>query len=53
MRLGSKNGHGSGMIKFSERVLLPSERSANVTDRPVTGSKAVKGGALLALSDQI
>src|SRR6516162_10054794 len=50
------NGHGSGMIRLVENPSPPkgSEfRSGNSTETPVTGSTAVKGGALPALSDQV
>src|ERR1700757_193020 len=55
-RLLSRNGHGSGMIRFVWNSSPPNGgefRSGNVTDTPVTGSTAVKGGALPALSDQV
>jgi len=51
-----RNGHGSGMIRLVENSWPPNGgefRSGNVTDTPVTGSTAVKGGALPALSDQV
>src|SRR3954470_6387226 len=50
------NGHGSGMIKLVGNSSPPNGgefRSGNVTDTPVTGSTAVKGGALPALSAQV
>src|SRR5207248_7710674 len=52
-RLRSRNGHGSGMIKFFLKSSLFTSRSGNVTDTPVTGSTAVSGGALPALSDHV
>ena len=52
-RLRSKNGHGSGMIKLLFRSSSSTPRSGKVTDTPVTGSTAVNGGALPALSDQV
>src|ERR1700746_2892034 len=55
-RLLSRNGHGSGMIRLVWKSSPPNGgefRSGNVTDTPVTGSTAVKGGALPALSDQV
>src|SRR6267154_6553889 len=52
-RLRLRNGHGSGMIKFFLKSSLVTSRSGNVTDTPVTGSTAVKGGALPTLSDQV
>src|SRR2546425_6842284 len=52
-RLVSRNGHGSGMIRFFLNSLLLTSKSGNVTDTPVTGSTAVKGGALPALSCQV
>ena len=51
-----RNGHGSGMIRFVWNSSPPNGgefRSGNVTDTPVTGSTAVRGGALPALSDQV
>src|SRR6266487_5094899 len=47
-RLVSRNGHGSGMIRFFFRSGSLTSRSGNVTETPVTGSTAVKGGALPA-----
>src|SRR5262250_1163693 len=55
-RLVSRNGHGSGMIRFVWKSSPPNGgefRSGNVTETPVTGSTAVRGGALPALSDQV
>src|SRR6266571_4749214 len=55
-RLLSRNGHGSGMIRFVWKSSPPNGgefRSGKVTDTPVTGSTAVSGGALPALSDQV
>src|SRR6516164_10089391 len=56
-RLGSKNGHGSGMIKFVWKSSPPNGgefRSGNVTCTPVTGSTTSGiGGALPALSDHV
>ena len=56
-RLVSRNGHGSGMIRFVWKSSPPNGgefRSGNVTDTPVTRSITfVKGGALLALSDHV
>ena len=51
--LGLINGHGSGMIKFAFRSSFAEVRSGKVTDTPVTGSTAVKGVALPALSCQV
>src|SRR6266478_5999375 len=48
-----RNGHGSGIMRFFCQSSPPSERSGNVTDTPVTGSTAVNGGALPALSAQV
>src|SRR5205807_297048 len=51
-----RNGHGSGMIRLVRKSSPPNGgefRSGKVTDTPVTGSTAVKGGALPALSDQV
>src|SRR6185312_2085583 len=50
------NGQGSGMMRVVWKVSPPKGaefRSGNVTDTPVTGSFAVRGGALPALSDQV
>src|SRR6266568_5694558 len=50
------NGQGSGMIRFVWNSSPPKGdefRSGKVTDTPVTGSTAVKGGALPALSAQV
>ena len=56
-RLGSKNGHGSGMIKFVWKSSPPNGgefRSGNVTCTPVTGSTTSGiGGALPALSAHV
>src|ERR1700746_2112475 len=51
-----RNGHGSGMIRFVWKSSPPNGgefRSGKVTDTPVTGSTAVRDGALPALSDQV
>src|ERR1700758_2890444 len=51
-----RNGHGSGMIRLVWKSSPPNGaefRSGKVTDTPVTGSTAVKGGAFPALSDQV
>src|SRR6266403_6249883 len=51
-----RNGHGSGMTKLVWKSSPPKGgelRSGNVTPTPVTGSTAVRGGALPALSCQI
>src|ERR1700759_4323125 len=51
-----RKGHGSGMIGFVLYVSPPNGgefRSGKVTDTPVTGSLAVSGGALPALSAQV
>ena len=51
-----RNGHGSGMIRFVWNSSPPNGgefRSGNVTGTLVTGSTAVRGGALPALSDQV
>src|SRR5215469_15402860 len=51
-----RNGHGSGMIRLVWKVSPPNGeefRSGKVTDTPVTGSTAVPGSALPALSDQV
>src|SRR6266849_5628468 len=51
-----RNGHGSGMIRLVLKSSPPKGgefRSGNVTDTPVIGSTAVKGGALPALSCQV
>src|SRR5438445_8462129 len=53
---GLRNGHGSGMIRLVWKSSPPNGgefRSGKVTDTPVTGSTAVNGGALPALSDQV
>src|SRR5947199_9306875 len=50
-RLRSRNGHGSGMIRLLFRSSSSTSRSGKVTDTPVTGSTAVKGGAFAVLSD--
>jgi hypothetical protein len=50
------NEHGSGMIRLVWNYGPPSGgefRSGKVTDTFVTGSTAVKGGALPALSAQV
>ena|SRR5205085_7307034 len=55
-RLRSRNGHGSGMIRFVWKSSPPNGgefRSGKVTDTPVTGSMAVKRGAFPASSDQV
>src|SRR6266571_5359324 len=55
-RLRLRNGQGSGMIRLVWKFSPPNGgefRSGNVTDTPVTGSTAVNGGALPALSDQV
>src|SRR6266487_2629925 len=55
-RLRLMNGHGSGMIRLVWKSSPPNGgefRSGNVADTPVTGSTAVNGGALPALSDQV
>ena len=56
-RLVSRNGHGSGMIRFVWKSSPPNGgefRSGNVTDTPVTGSITFgNGGALPALSDHV
>src|ERR1700722_13218115 len=51
-----RNGHGSGMMRLVWKSSPPKGeefKSGKVTDTPVTGSLAVKGGALPALSDQV
>src|SRR5207302_2260641 len=51
-----RNGQGSGMMRFVWNVSPPKGaefRSGKVTDTPVTGSTAVSGGALPALSAQV
>jgi hypothetical protein len=48
-----RKGHGSGMIKFAFRLSPAIVRSGKVTDTPVTGSTAVSGVALPALSCQV
>src|SRR5437764_449633 len=52
-RFELKNGHGSGMIRFFFSSWLGTSRSGKVTETPVTGSTAVKAGALPALSDHV
>ena len=52
-RLRSRNGHGSGMIRALSKSSFSTSRSGKVTETPVTGSTAVKGGALPATSDQV
>src|SRR6201987_956735 len=55
-RLIFRNGQGSGIIRLVWKSSPPNGgefRSGNVTDTPVTGSTAVSGGALPALSDQV
>src|ERR1039458_5607313 len=50
------NGQGSGMIRLVWKFEPPKGaefRSGNVTDTPVIGSVAVRGGALPALSAQV
>src|SRR5712692_5034655 len=54
--VGLRNGHGSGMIRLVWKFWPPNGgefRSGKVTDTKVTGSTAVNGGALPALSDQV
>src|SRR5262249_43835506 len=51
-----RNGHGSGIIRFVWNSSPPNGgefRSGKVTDTLVTGSTAVREGALPALSDQV
>src|SRR6266550_1352803 len=45
-----RNGQGSGMIRLFVNSSLETSKWGNVTETPVTGSTAVKGGALPALS---
>ena len=52
-RLRSRNGHGSGMIRALSKSSFSTSKSGNVTETPVTGSTAVRGGALPATSDQV
>src|SRR5438876_5987965 len=52
-RFSLRNGHGSGMIRLLFKSSLSTSKSGNVTETPVTGSTAVKGGALPALSDHV
>src|SRR5438874_13199787 len=51
--VGLRNGHGSGMIRLFVNNSLATSKWGNVTETPVTGSTAVKGGALPALSCQV
>src|ERR1700757_5428905 len=51
-----RKGHGSGIIRFVWKFSPPNGgefRSGNVTETPVTGSTAVNGGALPALSAHV
>src|SRR5260370_20474285 len=51
-----RNGHGSGIIRLVLKSSPPNGgefRSGKVTDTPVIGSTADKGGALPALSDHV
>src|ERR1700692_929651 len=51
-----RNGHGSGMIRVVWKVSPQNGeefRSGKVTDTPVTGSTAVNGSALPALSAHV
>src|SRR5205814_4469445 len=52
-RLRLRNGHGSGMIRLFVNSSLATSKWGNVTETPVTGSTAVKGGALPGLSCQV